>query len=137
MSATLRYNGDYGNFTQGSLFSVVQLKAFVVTVKDKDGSAVNCSAEDTDGAGEVDQAVALIIKECQPLMYEFASGGSSNVIHMIVDGHAVDATTLQNRIRALSGAVNGVIPASPVTIGAGPVDVSGTTVALGSHIVVS
>lgn len=126
MSATTRVNGDFGKFTQGTLFSVAQLKAFKITVLDAAAQAVNCSAEDTDGAGEVDQAVALIVKECQPLMYEFASGGSSNVIHMIVDGHAVDAATLQLRLRAIG-----------TSVGAGPVDISGTTVTLGTHIVVS
>lgn len=126
MSATTRVNGDFGKFTQGTLFSVAQLKAFKITVLDAGANAVNCSAEDTDGAGEVDQAIALIVKECQPLMYEFASGGSSNVIHMIVDGHAVDAATLQLRLRAIG-----------TSVGAGPVDISGTTVTLGTHIVVS
>jgi hypothetical protein len=123
MAATTRYNGDYGNFTQGTLYSVAQLKAFLITVKDASAVAVNLSAQDCDAAGEVDQAVAAIIKEVQPLMYELASGGSSNVIHVIVDGHAVDAASLQGRLQAL-GTVNSA-------------DISGTTVALGAHIVVS
>lgn len=126
MSASFRVNGDYGKFTQGTLYSIYQLKAVAVTVKDAGGNPVSLSNEDTDGAGEIDQAVALIVRECQPLMYEFASGGGNNVIHMIVDGHAIDADTLQIRIRNLGTAV-----------GAGPVDVSGTTVAIGTHIAVS
>lgn len=127
MAATTRYNGDFGNFTQGTLYSVAQLKAYKITVLDAGASAVNLSAEDSDAAGEVDQAVAAIIKEVQPLMYEFATGGSNNVIHVVVDGHANgDATALRDRIRAIGTAV-----------GAGPVDISGTTVTAGTHIVVS
>lgn len=123
MSATTRYNGDFGNFTQGTLYSVAQLKAFVITVKNAAATAQNLSAEDTDAAGEVDQVVPFIVKEVQPLMYQLASGGSSNVIHVIMDGHAVDATSLQARIQAM-GTVNSI-------------DISGTTVALGSSITVA
>lgn len=126
MSASWRVNGDYGNFTQGTLYSIYQLKAISVVVKNGAGAAVSLANEDTDNAGEIDQAVAMIVRECAPLMYEFAAGGNNNVIHMVVDGHAIDAATLQIRIRNMGTAV-----------GAGPVDVSGTEVIVGSHIVVS
>ncbi len=122
MSATTRYNGDYGNFTSGTLYSVYQQKAFLITVKNVSASAQSLAAEDTDAAGEVDEAAALIIKEIQPLMYQ-VTDDTSGTIHVIVDGHAVDATTLQARIRAM-GTVSGI-------------DVSGTTVALGTSITVA
>lgn len=126
MSATTRVNGDFGKFTQGTLYSVYQQKAIKVTVLDAGANAVSLANEDTDNAGEVDQAVALIVRECQPLMYQFANGGANNVIHMIVDGHAIDAATLQARIRAIG-----------TSVGAGPVDISGTTVAVGTSITVA
>jgi hypothetical protein len=50
-----------------------------------------------DGAGEVDQAMEQVIREVQPLMYY--STGTDGTITVIVDGHAVDADTLQARIR--------------------------------------
>ncbi len=122
MSATTRYNGDFGKFTTGTLYSVYQQKAFLITVKNVGGSAQDLQGEDTDAAGEVDECVAMIVKEVQPLMYQTTSD-TSGTIHVIVDGHAVDATTLQARIRAM-GTVSGI-------------DVSGTTVALGTSITVA
>jgi hypothetical protein len=96
MSATTRYNGST-KFAQGTIYSVVQLKAFIIdaggTLADQDG----------DGAGEVDQAMEALIREVQPLMYY--STGTDGTVTVIVDGHAVDADTLQARIRAM-GTVN-------------------------------
>jgi hypothetical protein len=116
MSATTRYNGSYGNFSTGTLRSVYQQKAFVI---DCGG---DLQAQDADAAGEVDQAVEAVIREVQPLMY-FTPSASDGLIHVIVDGHAVDAATLQARIRAM-GTVNSY-------------DLSGATVTLGTSIVVS
>ena len=114
MSATTRYNGDFGNFTTGTLYSVLQLKAFLI---DAGG---DLQAQDCDAAGEVDQALAMVIKEVQPLMY-FAPSASNGEITVVVDGHAVDEVTLQARIRAM-GTVNGysltgatVTPATSLT----------------------
>lgn len=135
MTATTRVNGDFDNYSSGTLRSVYQLKGFLIAIKDKDAGAVNCTAEDTDTAGEVDQAIALIIKEVQPLMYQFTA---NSALHVIVDGHAVDATTLRNRIRAMSGAASdGTPPAAATGIGAGSVDVSGTTVTLATAMALS
>lgn len=125
MSATLRVNGDFNAFTEGQLYSIAQLKAILVEVKDAGASAVSLANEDSDGQGEVDQAVALIVKEFQPLMY-YVGGAAHNEIHAIVDGHAIDMDTLQLRIRHLGTA-----------IGAGPVDVSGTTVTIGTSLTVA
>jgi len=125
MSATTRVNGDFGKFTEGQLYSIAQLKAIAVTVKDAGGNPVSLADEDSDALGEVDQAVALIVKEFQPLMY-ILQGVGHNEIHAIVDGHCIDVDTLQNRIQHLGTA-----------IGAGGVDVSGTTVVIGSAITVA
>jgi hypothetical protein len=112
MSATTRYNGST-KFVQGTVYSVYQLKAFVIdagaTLADQDG----------DGAGEVDQALEAVVREVQPLMYYSAT----DKIHVIVDGHAVDATTLQARIQAM-GTVNGY-------------DLSGATVTLASSLTIA
>ena len=99
MSATTRYNGSFGNYSTGTLRTVAQLKAFLI---DAGGSL---AAQDADSAGEVDQAVEAVIREVQPLMY-FVTDDTSGQIHVIVDGHAVDAASLQARIQAM-GTVNG------------------------------
>jgi hypothetical protein len=97
MSATTRYNGST-KFVQGTLYSVLQLKAFLI---DAGGSL---AAQDGDNAGEVDQAMEALIREVQPLMYY--STGTDGTVTVVVDGHAVDATTLAARIVAM-GTVNG------------------------------
>ena len=130
MSATTRVNGDYNNFAEGTLVSVYQQKAVLIEVKDVGGNAVSLAAQDTDAAGEVDQAVALIVKEIQPLMY-ILKGASHNEIHAIIDGHAIDAATLQARIRAMGTTVG-----ATGTGGVG-VDVSGTVVTIGTAITVA
>lgn len=114
MSTTTRVNG-FGQYATGTLRSVVQLKAFVI---DAGG---DLQAED-DGA---DEAVEAIIREVQPLMY-FTPSAGNGIIHVIVDGHAVDATSLQERIRALGS-----------TVGPNNYDASSATVTLGTSIVVS
>ncbi len=97
MSATTRYNGSYGNYAQGTVRSVAQLKAFII-----DAQAA-LTTQDADAVGEVDQAMEALIREVQPLMYY--STGTDGTVTVIVDGHAVDADTLQARIRAM-GTVN-------------------------------
>ena len=98
MAATTRYNGDFGFFTTGAIYSVAQLKAFIIDL------GGDLSAQDSDAAGEVDQALAAAIKEIQPLMY-CPVGDSSGQVTVVMDGHAVDAASLQERIRAM-GTVN-------------------------------
>ena len=122
MSATTRYNGSFGNYSTGTLRTVAQLKAFLITVKNVSAAAQDLTAEDADSAGEVDQVVESIIREVQPLVY-FITSSSAGTMSVVVDGHAVDAATLQARIRAM-GTVNSI-------------DVSGTTVALATSVVAS
>jgi hypothetical protein len=92
MSATTRVNGS-GFYTGGTLVSVYQLKAIKIEIKDA-STAIDCSALD-DG---VDELVEAVVREVQPLMYQLAGTGSTGIIHAIIDGHAVDATTLTNRV---------------------------------------
>jgi hypothetical protein len=109
MSATTRVNG--GGRTHGTLFSVAQLKAYVI-----DAGATLASS------GGIDGAIEALVREIQPLMYQSVS--TSGVVHVIVDGHANgDATALRDRIRALTSADS--------------YDFSGATVTLGTNIVVS
>lgn len=101
---------DTSGHTHGVLFSVMQLKAFVI---DCGGSLA--------AQGGIGGAIEAVFREVQPLMFESTS--TSGVVHVIVDGHAVDAATLQARIIAL-GTVNGYSFAS-------------ASVTAGTHITVS
>ncbi len=96
--------------THAVLFSVLQLKAFVI----------DCGATLATQGG-IGGAIEAVFREVQPLMFE--STGTSGVIHVVVDGHAVTAASLQSRIQAL-GTVNAY-------------DFSGAAVTEGTHIVVS
>jgi hypothetical protein len=105
MSATTRVNGS-GLYATGTLRSVVQLKAFLIDV------GADLQAQD-DG---IDEAVENVIREVQPLMY-FTPTASDGIIHVIVDGHAVDADTLQARIRNLDSGSGYRYNAATVTLG--------------------
>lgn len=105
MSATTRVNG-FDQYTTGTLRTVAQLKAFVIDV------GADLQAQD-DGA---DEAVEQVIREVQPLMY-YAVSDTSGVIHVIVDGHAVDADTLQARIRNMDTGSGYRFNAATVTLG--------------------
>jgi len=92
MATQTRVNG-FGAYTTGALRSVAQLKAFIITIKDT-SAAIDLQTLD-DGA---DEMVESVIREVQPLMY-YAPSASSGVIHVIVDGHGVDAASLLIRIK--------------------------------------
>lgn len=112
MSATTRYNGSFGNYAQGTIYSVAQLKAFIID------AGATLATQDADAAGEVDQAMEALIREVQPLMHY--STGADGTVTVICDGHAVVASALQERIRAM-GTVNSY-------------DFSGATVTLASSL---
>jgi hypothetical protein len=101
---------DTSGHTHAVLFSVLQLKAFTI---DCGGSL---AAQGGPGG-----AIEAVFRELQPLMFE--STGTSGVIHVVVDGHAVDATSINARIVQL-GTVNGY-------------SFAGAATTLGTHIVVS
>ena len=88
-----------GANTVGTLESVAQLKAFIITVKDDSNTAVDLRAND----GAHGSLYDLILREVQPLM-AWAPNGDTGVIHIIADGHAVDAATLQIRVRQIASA---------------------------------
>jgi len=93
MAGITRIHG-FDNYVTGTLYSVAQLKGFKIVVKDNSNTAVDLQSLD-DGA---DEMVETVIREVQPLMY-FTVSDTSGTIYVIVDGHAVDAATLQTRVR--------------------------------------
>lgn len=113
MATVTRVNG-FSKYAQGTLYSVVQLKAFLI-----DAQAA-LTTED-DGA---DEAMEAIIREVQPLMYY--SAGTAQTITVVVDGHAVNAATLQARIRNLGS-----------TVGPNNFDLSAATVVEATALVAS
>lgn len=113
MAGITRVNG-FGQYAQGTVYSVAQLKAFLI---DAGGSL---AAED-DGAKE---AMELLIQEVQPLMYY--STGSDGSVTVVCDGHGVDAASMQARIRALGS-----------TAGPNNYDFTGATVTAASALVAS
>lgn len=138
-----RVNGTKGNFLANTLYSVNQTKAFLIEVFEDDGStAVALTAQDGGDSttGISGQLVEAIIREVQPLMYMAAPSGDTNAIYVIVDGHAVDATTLQTRIRNLGKLENTTQRNFVSSDGDGTtttLDIGGTTVTLGTAITVA
>jgi hypothetical protein len=130
------------NFVANTLFSVTQTAAYLIQVFEDDGStAINLTAQDGgDGTtGVSGQLIEAIVRECQPLMYMAAPSGDTNAIYMIVDNHAVDAATLQARIRNL-GATSSNQRNFVSSDGDGTtttIDIGGTTVTLGTAITVA
>lgn len=113
MAEFARVNG-FGNYAQGTIYSVAQLKAFLINAQ------AALTTED-DGA---DEAMEAIIREVQPLMYY--SANTAQTITVIVDGHAVNAATLQARIRNMGS-----------TVGPNNFDLSSATVVAASALVAS
>lgn len=86
MAAVTRVNGI--GSTHGTAYSVAQLKAFEVD------ALASLAAK-----GGIGSTIEAIVQTFQPLMY--ISSGTAGKIAMIVDGHAVDAASMQVRLRAL------------------------------------
>jgi len=91
-----------GDNAVGTLESVAQLKMFVIGIDaDSDGTddnPVDLRAVDAAHGSTYD----LILRELQPLM-AFAVNDASGVIHVVMDGHGVDATSIARRLAALDG----------------------------------
>jgi hypothetical protein len=100
MAAYTRANGGTG--AHGTTVSVAQLKAFEVD------ALVSLAAK----AG-VDSTIEAIVREFQPLMY--VSTGTAGKIFMIVDGHAVNAASMQIRLRNLGTVDSIVLTSATVT----------------------
>ena len=101
---------DNAGHTHGTLFSVAQLKSYVIDCGNSLASQ-----------GGIGGAIEAVFREIQPLMFQSVS--TSGVIHVVVDGHNNTAASLQARVIAL-GTVNGY-------------DFSGAAATAGTHIVVS
>jgi len=100
MAATTRSNGNTG--AHGTQGSVMQLKCMEVD------ALVDISAK-----GAIGSTIETIVREFQPLMY--VSTGTAGKIFMIVDGHAVDAASMQIRLRNLGTVDSIVLTSATVT----------------------
>ena len=105
--------------TAGTLYSL-NAKAFLVTVKNAAASARDLRAEDD----AVDEAVEMIVKELNPLMF-FVTNSSAGTIHLIMDV-SLSASDVQTRIRNLG-----------TVVGPNDLDVTGTTVADAASITIA
>ena len=117
MSEITRVNGLA--CTAGTLYSL-NAKAFLVTVKNAAASARDLRAEDD----AVDEAVEMIVKELNPLMF-LVTNSSAGTMHIVTDV-SLSAADLQTRIRNLGA-----------TVGPNDLDVTGTTVADAASITVA
>ena len=107
------------NATAGTLYSV-NAKAYLVTIQNASNSNIDLRAEDD----AVDEAVEMIVKELNPLMY-LVTDSNAGTIHVIMDERS-NAADMQARIRNLGTAV-----------GPNDVDVTGSDVVAASAIAVS
>ena len=91
-----------GDNAVGTLESVAQLKAFVIGFDaDSDGTDDNpIDLRANDGAHG--SLYDLILRELQPLMAH-APNDDTGVLHVIMDGHAVTAASIEARMEALDG----------------------------------
>jgi hypothetical protein len=80
----------------GTIYSTVQLKAFLITIKNDSNTAIDLRSYDAAYGSELD----LILREIGGQMV-FVTNDNSGTIHAIMDGHAVDAASLQVRLRHL------------------------------------
>lgn len=108
MAGVARVNGL--GHAHATLYSTAQLAAFLID-----------AGADLSGQGGIGGAIEALAQEISPMMFD--SEGANGEVHVIMDGHAVDAASLQIRIRAL-GTVNGY-------------DFSGATVTAGGQITVA
>ncbi len=87
-------NGNVGfHFQQGTIrYMAENVKAFVIQT----GAAL--TTQDADAAGEVDQAVELILREVQPLIY-YSSATSANITIVCDSGQRAD--DLETRVQSI------------------------------------
>lgn len=87
-------NGNVGfHFQQGTIrYMAENVKAFVIQT----GGAL--TTQDADAAGEVDQAVELILREVQPLIY-YSSATSANITIVCDSGQR--AEDLETRVQSI------------------------------------
>jgi hypothetical protein len=101
----------------------VSIQAYIITVKNVSASAQDLRSE--TGAGKTIDAIFRLLP--QGTVAYFITNTNAGTISLIVDGvNAPVAAALQADIRALG-----------TSVGSNTIDVSGTTVALGSSITVA
>lgn len=100
MASVTRVNGS--GVTHNVQYSVTQLKAFEVD------ALASLAAK-----GGLGSTIEAIVREFQPLMYK--STGTAGKIFMIVDGHAVSAASMQERLRNLGTVDSIVLTSATVT----------------------
>jgi len=83
-----------GANTVGTLESVANLKAFLITVKNDSNTAIDLRAND----GAYGSNYELILRELQPVMAH-ATNDANGTISVIMDGHNQTAAALQERMR--------------------------------------
>ena len=103
MAATYDFTpANGGANTVGTLESVAQHKAFVIGIDSAsdgtDDAPVDLRAVDGSHGSLYD----LILRELQPLMAS-APNDNTGVIHVIMDGHGVDADSIARRLENLNG----------------------------------
>ena len=100
MATYTRVNGA-GFTSVGTLYATQQHKAFVITCRStSNGSntAIDLRSDDGTVEGKIEQ----IVRELNPAMY-FAADAATGVIHVIMDGHNVDADAIAARLERISG----------------------------------
>ena len=101
---------------------------FKITVKVAAGTAVDLRAEDD----AVNETVEQIVKELNPLAY-FVVDADTGLIYIIMDKAINSASELQIRVRRIGKDVD----ATTTSIGPNDIDISGTTVELGTGFTVT
>jgi hypothetical protein len=121
--------------TAGTLYAV-NCNLFLLTVKKADGSSIDLRTEDesTNNGIDVyiDGVVEMILKELNPLAYQ-VTNSSAGTIHLVMDKNAT-AADMQTRVRRV-----GLNPNDDFStvLGSNSIDVSGSTVALGTSLTVA
>lgn len=102
MAGFNRVNGS-DHYVAGTVYATQQHKAFKIAVKTL-SDAVDLRVlsggviAEAGDAAYVECALEKIIRELNPAMY-FAPADASGVVCVVMDGHAVNAESLQTRIR--------------------------------------
>ena len=112
--------------TVGNVYSP-NCNAYLFSIKEGDGSAIDLRAED-DAVNEV---VEQVVKEFNPLAY-FITNDASGTMHMVLDKNQNTASELQIQLRRIAGSVS-----DGSTVGPNAIDIAGSTVVAASSITVA
>jgi hypothetical protein len=125
MGEVTRVNGLKA--TVGTLYND-NCNLYKITVKVAAGTAVDLRAEDD----AVNETVEQIVKELNPLAY-FVVDADTGLIYVVMDKAINSASELQIRVRRIGKDAG----ATTTSIGPNDVDISGTTVELGTGFTVT